>query len=445
MTKKLFIKSYGCQMNEYDSAKISDILASSHHLSLTNNPHEADLIVLNTCSVRAKASEKVFSELGRLKLIKKNNPNLIIAVGGCVSMEEKNNIFRRAPYTNIVFGPQTLHRLPNLYDQALKKEKRIMDISLPKLEKFDYLPSPSLKGPTAFLSIMEGCNKFCSYCIVPYTRGREVNRTTSSILAEVETLVAKGAREIHLLGQNVNSYYDPNTKNRLANLIHQIAEFKEVARIRFTTSHPRDFDDELIASFKEIKKLADHIHLPIQSGSDRILQLMRRSYTYQEYKFIVDKLRAARPNISISTDIIVGFPSETEEDFQKTIFAVKELNFDSSFSFIYSKRPGTKAADLPDIIKLATKKQRLMELQNLLAALAHQHAIKMVGTNQEVLVVDHAKKNHNQFFGKTSHNHTVNFCAKQNRIGELVKIKITDALSNSLLGEEDSSTIHPCF
>ncbi len=422
-------------MNEYDAAKIVDLLAQSLGVSVTTDVNQANLIILNTCSIRAKATEKIFSELGRLRLLKKKNPNLILAVGGCVSMQEKTNIFRRAPYTDIVFGPSTLHHLPELYQRACNKEKKLMDISAPPIEKFNYFPSPTNTGPIAYISIMEGCNKFCSYCIVPYTRGIEVSRKKQDIMDEIKTLAAKGAKEIHLLGQNVNAYRDPSDNTTLAQLIYAIAPIESIKRIRFTTSHPAEFGDDLIQAFKDVTKLTNHIHLPIQSGANRILKLMRRGYTREEYQKICEKLRKVRPNISISTDVIVGFPSESLTDFADTMDIIKTINFDASFSFIYSPRPNTPAANMADDITIFQKKERLLILQNQLATQARKYSQDMVGTIQKVLVTDHAKKNLKQFSGRTENNRIVNFSADQDVLGNMVEIRITEALANSLRGE----------
>ncbi|MBU0744802.1 MAG: tRNA (N6-isopentenyl adenosine(37)-C2)-methylthiotransferase MiaB [Gammaproteobacteria bacterium] len=435
MQKKVFIKSFGCQMNEYDSAKIADLLAMAHGFITTENPDNADLIVLNTCSIREKASEKVFSDLGRLRSLKKKNPNLILAVGGCVSVQEQTNIFQRAPYVNIVFGPQTLHRLPKMYERACKKEKRIIDTSSPQIEKFDYLPPPSQTGPIAYVSIIEGCNKFCSYCIVPYTRGREVSRKMDDIISEVKNLIAKGAKEINLLGQTVNAYYDSTNNSNLSTLIHEIAKMVDIKRIRFTTSHPAEFTDDLFNVFANEPKLVNHIHLPVQSGSNRILKLMRRGYTSEEYQDIITKLRKIRPNIVVSTDFIVGFPTETDEDFAATMDIVQKINFDASFTFIYSPRPNTPAAKMEDNITLSQKKERLSILQNQLGIQTRQHSKNMIGTIQKILVTDHAKKYPDQFSGRTESNRIVNFIGSENILGKIVGVKITEALTNSLRGE----------
>ena len=420
-------------MNEYDAARVYDTLAAQEPCVKVMAPREADLIVLITCAVRAKATEKVFSELGRLFHYRKQNPDLMIAVGGCVAREAGELIFRRAPYVNIVFSPQTLHHLPALVTRARQGEKKILDLEAPSLEKFSSFPPTKIKAPTAFVSIMEGCNHFCSYCIVPFTRGREVSRPFSQILEEVQVLVAGGVHEIHLLGQNVNGYRDPETSATLADLIHKIALIPEVWRIRFTTSHPVAFSDELIAAFAE-PKLANHLHLPLQSGSDRILQLMRRGYTLADYCTIVEKIRRIRPEIALSTDIIVGFPGETDDDFAATLAAAQEISYDTSFSFIYSPRPGTKAATLPDQIPLKKAKARLEQLHEVFNSSAQQYTAKMVGKIEEVLVTDRAKLG-SQLTGRTSNNKIVNFAGPISLCGQMARIKITEALPNSLRGE----------
>jgi tRNA-2-methylthio-N6-dimethylallyladenosine synthase len=435
MQKKLLIKSYGCQMNEYDSAKIADILAASHGFTTTEVLNKADLIILNTCSIRAKAEEKIFSELGRLRSLKKKNPNLILAVGGCVAVQEQKNIFRRAPYVDMVFGPRTLHLLPKMYEQVLQKERRVIDTISPQIEKFDCFPVPQTVGPTAYVSIMEGCNKFCSYCIVPYTRGREISRSMQDVILEVKNLTDKGAKEIHLLGQNVNAYRDPNKQGSFADLIHAVAKIENIKRIRFTTSHPAEFSNDLIAVFATETKLVNHLHLPMQSGSDRILKLMRRGYTRETYQAIIVQLRKTRPNISISTDFIVGFPGETEEDFAQTMEIIRSVNFDFSFSFIYSPRPNTTAAKLEDNVPLIEKKQRLMILQNQLAIQARQYNKTMVGTTQKILVDCCSKKDSHQLSGRTENNRIVHFVSAKNIFGEIIDVKITEALTNSLRGE----------
>lgn len=416
-------------MNEYDSAKIADVLAAVCGFTLTKDSSEADLIILNTCSIRAKAEEKIFSELGRLRPLKKKKPNIIFAVGGCVAMQEQKNIFRRAPYVDIVFGPQTLHRLPEMYKKALQKEKHIIDTSAAQIEKFDYFPEPQLTGPTAYVSIMEGCNKFCSYCIVPFTRGREISRPMQDVLTEIKNLTNKGAKEIHLLGQNVNAY------PTLADLIYEAAKIDNVKRIRFTTSHPAEFGDDLITAFTTEPKLAKHLHLPIQSGSNRILKLMRRSYTSEDYQEIITKLRQAQPNISLSTDFIVGFPGETEDDFALTMEIARSINFDAAFSFIYSPRPNTIAEKLEDNVPLIEKKHRLEILQNQLATQTRRYNKAMIGTAQKVLISSRSKKDPKQFSGRTESNRIVNFTAPKNSLGDIVAVKITEVLTNSLRGE----------
>jgi tRNA-2-methylthio-N6-dimethylallyladenosine synthase len=397
------------------------------------------LIVLNTCSIRQKATEKIYSELGRLKFLKKQRKGLIIAVGGCVSMLEGQNIFRRAPYVDIIFGPQSLYKLPKLYDQILGGGKKLIELTPETaLAKFYYLPPPSFSTPSAYISIMEGCNKFCSYCIVPYTRGAEVSRPITGIIEEIKPMLDKGLKEIHLLGQNVNGYRDPVTNADLATLIEIIADFKEIERIRFITSHPAEFNDSLIAVFGSIAKLANHLHLPMQSGSDRILSLMRRGYGYEEYATIVDKVRRLRPDISISTDFIVGFPGETKEDFAATMNVAEKLNFDSSFSFIYSSRPGTEAAKLTDNISLEEKKERLALLQNQLAKQARAYANAMINTKQSVLVTQRTKKDPKQFSGRASNNRVVNFSSSEDVLGKMVEVEITEIFSNSLKGKYHS-------
>lgn len=422
-------------MNEHDTSRIADLLAVSSQLTQTEDPTAADLIVLNTCAVRAKATEKLFSDLGRFRLLKNQKPQLVLAVGGCVSMAEKTNIFRRAPYVDIIFGPSTLHRLPEMYQRAYNKERRIIDTASAAIEKFDYLPAPSVNGPTAYVSIIEGCNKFCSYCIVPFTRGIEASRKLPDLLLEINQLTNQGVKEIHLLGQNVNAYRDPASQSSLAKLVRAIAEIPAIKRIRFTTSHPKDFSDDLVSVFTDVPQVANHLHLPIQSGSDRILHLMRRGYTSAEYQKIIDKLRAVRPDISISTDFIVGFPTETAEDFSATMECVKNINFDNSFSFIYSPRPNTKAATMIDDVPLSHKKERLLILQNRLAMQGRKYSHQMIGTIQKVLVTAPAKKNPAEYSGRTENNRSVNFTAGQNVLSKMVEIKITEAWSNSLRGE----------
>lgn len=415
-------------------------MATTHGFVTTKIQTEADLIILNTCSIRAKAEEKIFSELGRLRPLKKKNPALVLAVGGCVAMQEQKNIFRRAPYVDIVFGPQTLHRLPEMYARTQQKEKHIIDTTTSQIEKFDYFPVPQSTGPIAYVSIMEGCNKFCSYCIVPYTRGREISRPIQDVLTEIKSLTAKGAKEIHLLGQNVNAYCDPTKQATLSDLIYATAKIENAKRIRFTTSHPAEFTDDLIAIFATEPKLAKHLHLPIQSGSNRILKLMRRGYTREEYQEIIAKLCKAQPNISLSTDFIVGFPGETEEDFMFTMDIASTINFDAAFSFIYSPRPNTAAVKLEDNVPLTEKKQRLILLQNQLAIQTRRYNRALIGTTQKILISCCSKKDSKQFSGRTESNRIVNFIAPKNSLGDIVDIKITEALTNSLRGSQIETT-----
>lgn len=436
--QKLYIKTYGCQMNEYDSNKMFDVLRATNDIRLTENPEEADILLLNTCSIREKAQEKVFSELGRWRALKIKKPHTIIGVGGCVASQEGEAITQRAPFVDVVFGPQTLHRLPDLIKQAQKTKKSAVDISFPEIEKFDYLPTPKAEGPSAFISIMEGCSKYCSFCVVPYTRGEEISRPFDDVLAEIAQLSEQGVAEINLLGQNVNDYrglmHDGNIAD-LALLIHYAAAIDHIKRIRFTTSHPNAFSDHLIQAYAEEPKLANHLHLPVQSGSDRILALMKRGYTVLEFKSKIKKLRQVRPDISISTDIIVGFPGETDKDFQATMDLVAEIGFDYSFSFIYSKRPGTPAANLPDDVSAEIKKQRLEILQTQIKQQAMQISHKMLGSKQAILVTGQSKKDQHQLAGRTENNRVVNFAGDKSLIGKIVTIEITEALPNSLRGD----------
>lgn len=425
-------------MNEYDSQKMADVLQASHSLTVTQNPDEADVVLLNTCAIREKSQEKVFSELGRWRSLKQKNPNLIIGVGGCVASQEGNTIIRRAPYVDLVFGPQTLHRLPELLEQNLKRRKSIVDISFPEIEKFDRLPSPQAKGPTAFVSIMEGCSKYCSFCVVPYTRGEEISRPFDDVLTEVALLAEQGVREINLLGQNVNDYRGLMHTGEIADLallIHYIAALDSIARIRFTTSHPNAFSDNLIAAYAEEPKLANHLHLPVQSGSDRILAQMKRGYTALQYKSRIKKLREVRPNIGVSSDFIIGFPGETEKDFMKTMELIETVGFDTSFSFIYSPRPGTPAAALPDDISLAVKKERLSILQSRIIQMALEISHRMIGSTQTVLVTGPAKKHVGQLTARTENNRVVNFEGNPDLIGQMVQVKIQAVKPNSLGGE----------
>lgn len=438
MSGKLFIKTHGCQMNEYDSAKIVDVLAANEGLTLTENESEADVILVNTCAIREKAQEKVFSQLGRWRQLKADKPNLVIGVGGCVASQEGEAIVKRAPYVDLVFGPQTLHRLPAMLKQLREERRPQVDISFPEIEKFDRLPEPRAEGPTAFVSIMEGCSKYCSFCVVPYTRGEEVSRPFDDVIAEVASLAAQGVREVNLLGQNVNAYrgamHDGTTCD-LGLLIQYIAEIDGIGRIRFTTSHPVEFNDSLIAAYAQCDKLANYLHLPVQAGSDRILAAMKRGHTAIEYKQKLRKLRAVRPDISISTDIIVGFPGETEADFEATMKLVEDVRFDQSFSFIYSRRPGTPAANLPDDTPEQVKKERLYRLQARINEFAREISQNMVGTTQRVLVEGVSRKNPGELTGRTENMRYVNFPAPPRLIGHFVDVEITEAMANSLRGE----------
>ena len=439
MTRKLYIKTFGCQMNEYDSDKISDVLAESHNLELTPNPEEADVLLLNTCSIREKAQEKVFSQLGRWKTWKQDKPELVIGVGGCVASQEGDAIQKRAPYVDMVFGPQTIHRLPQMLNDVGHKHKHVVDISFPEIEKFDHLPEPRAEGPSAFVSIMEGCSKYCSFCVVPYTRGEEVSRPFDDILAEVAGLAAQGVREVNLLGQNVNAYRgvmgDDAEEADLALLIGYIAAIDGIDRIRFTTSHPLEFSDNLIQAYADVPELVSFLHLPVQSGSDRVLAAMKRGHTALEYKHIIRKLRDVRPDIAISSDFIVGFPGETDQDFEATMKLIDDIDFDQSFSFIYSPRPGTPAAALPDSTPLDVKKQRLATLQQDIATRAERFSHAMVGAVQRVLVEGASRKSERQMSGRTENNRVVNFDGGSDLVGCFVDVLITDAYPNSLQGE----------
>ena len=436
-TKKLYIKTHGCQMNEYDSAKIADLLADEDNFELTTNEHEADLMVLNTCSIREKAQEKVFHQIGRWKKIKDKNPNLKIAIGGCVASQEGEKIIKRAPTVDIVFGPQSLHKLPKLYNERVNNETRQVDISFPKLEKFSYLPQNSKDEPSAFVSIMEGCNKYCSFCVVPHTRGHEVSRPVQEILEEVSMFADNGAREIHFLGQNVNNFNGmlDGEKSTLAKLIELTAKIENVDRIRFTTSHPFEFKDDLIETYDRVPELVSHVHLPVQSGSDRILKLMRRRYDIKQYYELVDKIVEVRPEMKFSSDFIVGFPGETDEDFIETMSVVEKIRFDESFSFIYSPRPNTPAAEMEDNVSDSIKKERLQELQSKLYYFSNGYSRKMVGTSQRILVMGVSKKDPGQLYGRTVCNKVVNFTSQNvDLIGQFINIQIVEALPNSLKG-----------
>lgn len=434
---KLFIKTHGCQMNEYDSAKMADVLAASDGLELTDNVEEADVVLVNTCSIREKAQEKVFSQLGRWKALKKDGKPVLIGVGGCVASQEGEAIVKRAPYVDLVFGPQTLHRLPELIRERRASGRPQVDISFPEIEKFDRLPEPRAEGPSAFVSIMEGCSKYCSFCVVPYTRGEEVSRPFEDVLVEVAQLAAQGVREINLLGQNVNAYRGPYGDGEIADLgllIRAIAEIEGVGRIRFTTSHPLEFSDSLIEAYRDVPQLANYLHLPVQAGSDRILSAMKRGYTALEFKQKIRKLRAVRPDISISSDFIVGFPGETDADFDKTMKLIEDVGFDQSFSFIYSRRPGTPAADLEDDTPDAIKHARLERLQAHINAHAAAISQSMVGSVQSVLVEGPSKKNPSELTGKTENMRSVNFPGHSRMIGQFVDVAITEAMTNSLRG-----------
>lgn len=438
MTQKLHIKTWGCQMNEYDSSKMADLLHSTHGLELTDVPEEADVLLLNTCSIREKAQEKVFHQLGRWKELKKSNPKLLIGVGGCVASQEGEHIRTRAPYVDIVFGPQTLHRLPEMINQIRGGKSSVVDISFPEIEKFDRLPEPRAEGPTAFVSIMEGCNKYCTYCVVPYTRGEEVSRPVDDILFEIAQLAEQGVREVNLLGQNVNAYRGPTYDGEIctfAELLRLVAAIDGIDRLRFTTSHPIEFTDDIIDVYRDTPELVSFLHLPVQSGSDRILTMMKRGHTAIEYKSIIRKLKAVRPNIQISSDFIVGFPGETQEDFEQTMNLIAQVNFDMSFSFIYSARPGTPAADYPDDVTEDEKKQRLYLLQQRINNQAAQFSRAMLGTEQRVLVEGPSKKDIMELTGRTENNRIVNFQGSPDMIGKFVDIKITDVFTNSLRGE----------
>lgn len=436
--KKIFIKTFGCQMNEYDSSKMVDILNLHEGAVSTEIPEEADILLLNTCSVRERAQEKVFHQLGRWKALKKQRPGLIIAVGGCVASQEGEAILARAPYVDVVFGPQTLHRLPQLIHARKSSGKSQVDISFPEIEKFDYLPDPRVEGATAFLSIMEGCSKYCTYCIVPFTRGTEVSRPFDDVLAEAAQLAEHGVKEITLLGQNVNAYrgvmHDNETAD-LALLLHYLAEIPGIERLRFMTSHPVEFSQALIDAYGTIPKLASFLHLPVQSGSDRVLAAMKRGYTALEYKSKIRQLRSIRPDISISSDFIVGFPGETDDDFEATMRLIEQVGFDSSFSFIYSARPGTPAVDLPDLTPLSLKQERLLRLQEKIEEQAQAISQSMVGKLQRILVEGHARKDEHELCGRTENNRVVNFVGHPRLIGQFVDILIISAQRHSLRGE----------
>lgn len=434
---KLYIQTHGCQMNEYDSSKMAEVLFASHQLCKTNNPEEADILLLNTCSIREKAQDKVFSELGRWRELKLKNPELIIGVGGCVASQEGKALLKRAPFIDLIFGPQTIHRLGEMLDERKRKRRAIVDISFPEIEKFDRLPEPKADGATAFVTIMEGCSKYCSFCVVPYTRGEEISRPLDDVLAETASLIAQGVKEITFLGQNVNDYRGPTHEGDiadLATLIEYASAMDGIKRIRFTTSHPLAFSNRLIDAYANIPALANHLHLPVQSGSDRILAAMKRGYTALEFKAKIRKLRKVRPDISISSDFIIGFPGETEADFEATMNLIHEVGFDQSFSFVYSPRPGTPAASLPDDVSMETKKARLGILQDRITQNAMRISQNMIGTLQPILVTGTSAKHPSQLAGRTENNRVVNFVGDKNLIGEMVMVEITEALRNSLRG-----------
>ncbi|MES9812550.1 MAG: tRNA (N6-isopentenyl adenosine(37)-C2)-methylthiotransferase MiaB [Candidatus Thiodiazotropha sp.] len=438
MAGKLYIKTFGCQMNEYDSSRMADGLRVGEGLVLTEDAQAADVLLLNTCSIREKAQEKVFSQLGRWRPLKEKNPALIIGVGGCVASQEGEAIRQRAPYVDIVFGPQTLHRLPEMIRHARREHTPVVDVTFPEIEKFDRLPEPRADGPTAYVSVMEGCSKYCTYCVVPFTRGEEISRPFDDVIAEVAGLAAQGVREINLLGQNVNAYRGEMTDGDeadLALLIEYVAAVKGIERIRFTTSHPVEFSDSLIEVYGQVPELVSFLHLPVQSGSDRVLAMMKRGHMAIEYKAKIRRLREVRPDITISSDFIVGFPGETEEDFEATLRLIEEVGFDHSYSFIFSRRPGTPAADLQDDVPLALKQQRLERLQQLVNSQAQRISRRMVGTVQRILVERPAKKNPAQLAGRTENNRVVNFDGPIELIGQFVEVRITEALPNSLRGE----------
>ncbi len=443
--KKLYIETHGCQMNEYDSAKMADVLAASDGMELTKIAEEADVILVNTCSIRERAQEKVFSQIGRWKSLRKNGQKVLIGVGGCVASQEGAAIVKRAPYVDLVFGPQTLHRLPELIRERRETGQPQVDISFPEIEKFDRMPDPRADGPSAFVSIMEGCSKYCSFCVVPYTRGEEVSRPFEDVLVEVAKLAAQGVREVNLLGQNVNAYRGPYGDGEVADLgllIRTIAEIDGIGRIRFTTSHPLEFSDSLIDAYRDVPKLADYLHLPVQSGSDRILAAMKRGYTALEFKQKLRKLRAVRPGISISSDFIVGFPGETEADFDKTMKLIEDVGFDQSFSFIYSRRPGTPAADLEDHLSDADKHARLSRLQARINAHAAEISRAMIGSVQSVLVEGPSRKDTSELTGKTENMRPVNLAGHPRLVGQFVDVVITEAMSNSLRGRVLAHDVH---
>ena len=450
MTRKLFIKTFGCQMNEYDSNRIADLLNESHGLEQTEDPFGADVLLLNTCSVREKAEEKVFSQLGRWRRWKEDRPDLVIGVGGCVASQEGEQILRRAPYVDVIFGPQTYHRLPQLYDQVLNERKPRVDVSFPEIEKFDCLPPPRVKGPRAFVSVMEGCSKYCSFCVVPYTRGEEFSRPFDDVITEVFELGCGGVKEVTLLGQNVNAYQGTRhdgTRADFADLIRYVAAVEGIDRVRYTTSHPVDFSQRLVEVYGQVPELVSHVHLPVQSGSNRILSQMKRQYTTAEYEDIVDRLRGYRPDLSLSSDFIVGFPGETDNDFEQTIDLIHRVGFDQSFSFIYSARPGTPAAQLPDPVPASLKQERLARLQETIRSIAASISQAMIGSQQRVLVDGYSRKNPRQLSGRTENNRVINFPGPSDLLGNFVDVSVCEAFTNSLRGslatEDTASAMIP--
>ena len=449
MTQKLYIETLGCQMNEYDSAKMRDVLNESHGFELTDDPSQADVLLMNTCSVREKAQEKVFSELGRWRPLKQAKPGVVIGVGGCVASQEGEALQKRAPFVDLVFGPQTLHRLPQLLDQVRREHKPAIDISFPEIEKFDALPEPRAEGPKAFVSIMEGCSKYCTFCVVPYTRGEEISRPLDDVIVEIATLAEQGVREVILLGQNVNAYRGEMDDGDIADfalLLHYVAAIDGIERIRYTTSHPVEFSDSLIEAYAEISKLVSHLHLPVQSGSNRILALMKRGHTREQYIAKIDRLRAIRPDISLSSDFIVGYPGESEQDFEDTMSLIELLGFDHSYSFVYSPRPGTPAAEIQDDVPVEVKKARLARLQTRINEMSADISSSMLHSVQRVLVEGVSKKDYTQLSGRTENNRVVNFQGPPELMGRFADVVITEALPNSLRGRwidaNASSTSH---
>ncbi len=447
MARKLYIKTFGCQMNEYDSARMADVLGASHGFVTTEDPADADLLLVNTCSVREKPQEKLFSQLGRWREFKEARPGVVLGVGGCVASQEGSAIWKRAPYVDIIFGPQTVHRLPQMLDEVERRRQRAIDISFPEIEKFDRLPEARAEGPTAFVSIMEGCSKYCTFCVVPYTRGEEFSRPFDDVLAEIAALAQQGVREVTLLGQNVNAYRGAKHGGGvadLAELIRYVAAIAGIGRIRFTTSHPVEFSDRLIEVYTEVPELVDHLHLPVQSGSDRILALMKRGHTVLEYKAKIRRLRKLRPKLSLSTDFIVGFPGETDADFAATMRLIEDIGFDTSFSFVYSKRPGTPASNLPDDVPTDVKKQRLAVLQRRIGELSAEVSRRMVGGIERVLVTGASRRDPAQMSGRTENNRMVNLDGSAQLVGEFVDVRITEALPNSLRGRLLKQLEHAC-